>query len=247
MERNQESALTQFRNSVENLGSSTDTYADSTLMRFLIARSMDPNKAAKMFVQWQKWRASFVPSGFIADSEVPDELEARKIYLQGLSKNGHPVLLVKASKHFPSKDQPQFKKFVVHLLDKTIASSFRGREIGTEKLIGVLDLQKISYRNVDARGLITGFQFLQAYYPERLAKCYILNMPRFFVSVWKLVSRFLEKATLEKIVIVTNEDEKQEMIKEIGEEVLPEEYGGRAKLVPLQDVVLTDPIGRIIQ
>lgn len=42
-----------------------------------------------------------------------------------------------------------------------------------------------------------------------------------------------------QIVIVTNEDEKQEIIKEIGEEVLPEEYGGRAKLVPLQDVVLT--------
>lgn len=42
-----------------------------------------------------------------------------------------------------------------------------------------------------------------------------------------------------QIVIVSNEDEKQEMMKEIGEEVLPEEYGGRAKLVLLQDVVLT--------
>lgn len=28
-------------------------------------------------------------------------------------------------------------------------------------MIGVIDLQNISYRNVDARGLITGFQFLQ--------------------------------------------------------------------------------------
>lgn len=40
-------------------------------------------------------------------------------------------------------------------------SSFRGREIGNEKLIGILDLQHISYKNIDARGLITGFQFLQ--------------------------------------------------------------------------------------
>jgi len=148
-------------------------------------------------------------------------------------------MVVKASKHFPSKDQPQFKKFVAHLLDKTIASSFKGREIGNEKLIGVLDLQQLAYRNVDARGLITGFQFLQAYYPERLAKCFILNMPKFFVSVWRLVSRFLEKATLEKIVIVTNEDERKDFIKEIGEEALPEEYGGRAKLIALQDVVLS--------
>lgn len=42
-----------------------------------------------------------------------------------------------------------------------------------------------------------------------------------------------------QIVVVSNEDERKEIIKEIGEEILPEEYGGRAKLVPLQDAVLT--------
>ncbi|KAM3705482.1 hypothetical protein ACB098_03G082800 [Castanea mollissima] len=238
MEKNQEMALTQMRKSVEKLGSSTEGYGNPTLMRFLIARSMDQDKAAKMFVQWQNWRAAIVPNGVISESEIQDELEPRKIYLQGLSKDKYPVMIVKASKHFPSKDNVQFKKFVVHLLDKTIASSFKGREIGNEKLIGILDLQNIGYKNIDARGLITGFQFLQAYYPERLAKCFILHMPRFFVSVWRMVSRFLEKATLEKIVIVTNEDERQDFIKEVGEEVLPEEYGGRAKLVAIQDVVL---------
>ncbi|XP_048319021.1 uncharacterized protein LOC107429238 isoform X2 [Ziziphus jujuba] len=201
MEGNQEIALNQMRKSVQKLGSSTEKYGDPTLLRFLIARSMDPEKAGKMFVQWQKWRASLVPNGFIAESEVVDELASRKIYLQGLSKNGYPVMIVKASKHFPAKDQLQFKKFVVHLLDKTIASSFKGREIGNEKLLGILDLQHITYKNIDARGLITGFQFLQ-------------------------------------IVIVTNEDENRNFIQEVGEEILPEEYGGRAKLVAIQDVVL---------
>ncbi|KAI3818378.1 hypothetical protein L1987_12184 [Smallanthus sonchifolius] len=238
MDKNQELKLTQMKTCVQNLGSSTEKYGDPTLERFLIARSMDPNKAAKMFVSWQKWRASFVPSGFIPDSEVIDQLETEKIYLQGLSKDGHPVMVVKACKHFPAKDQPQFKKFVVHLLDKVIARGFKGKEIGNEKLIAVLDLDQIGYKNVDARGFITGFQFLQAYYPERLKKCYILNMPWFFVSVWKMISRFLEKATLEKIVIISNEEEKKQFIREVGEDVLPEEFGGHAKLVELQDVVL---------
>ncbi|KAF1001978.1 sec14 cytosolic factor-like isoform X2 [Apium graveolens] len=238
MDDKHELTLTQFRDSVEKLGSSTVNCEEPTLMRFLIARSMDPNKAAKMFVQWQKWRTSFVPSGFIPDSQVPDELEAQKVYLQGLSRDGSPVVLIKGNKHFPPKDIPQFKKFVVHMLDKSIASGFREKEIGNEKLMGIIDLQKMSYKNIDARGLITGFQILQSYYPERLGKCFIINMPWFFVSVWKLVSHFLDKATLEKIVVVSNEDEKKEIIEEIGEEVLPEEYGGRAKLVPLQDAVL---------
>ncbi|XP_016493988.1 phosphatidylinositol/phosphatidylcholine transfer protein SFH2 isoform X2 [Nicotiana tabacum] len=201
MDTNEEIGLTQMRKSVENLGSSTDGYGEQTLMRFLIARSMDPQKAAKMFSQWQKWRAEMVPIGYISDSEVADELEAKKIYLQGLSKNGHPVMIVKVNKHFSSKDQVQFKKFVVHLLDKTIASAFRGREIGNEKLIGILDLQNITYSNVDARGLITGFQFLQ-------------------------------------IRIVRSEEEREEFIREVGEDVLPEEYGGRAKIVLLQDVAV---------
>ncbi|KAJ7954349.1 CRAL-TRIO domain-containing protein [Quillaja saponaria] len=218
--KEEEFSLTQMRKSVEKLGYSTEMFGERTLMRFLIARSMNPEKAAKMFVEWKKWRAAMVPNGFISESEVPDELETRKIYLQGLSKDKCPVLIVKASKHFPSKDQLQFKKFVVHLLDKTIASI-------------------LHIRTLTARGLITGFQFLQAYYPERLARCYILNMPRFFVSVWRMVSYFLEKATLEKIVIVSNDDERREFIKEVGEETLPEEYGGRSKLVAIQDVVLT--------
>ncbi|XP_057466479.1 uncharacterized protein LOC130755917 [Actinidia eriantha] len=40
------------------------------------------------------------------------------------------------------------------------------------------------------------------------------------------------------IVIVSNEEEKREFTREIGEEALPGEYG-RAKLVAIQDVILT--------
>ncbi|XP_051144945.1 CRAL-TRIO domain-containing protein YKL091C-like [Andrographis paniculata] len=243
MDRNQELAVARMRDSVEKLGFSTEGYGDFTLMRFLIARSMDSDKAVKMFVQWRKWRADFVPLGYIPDAEVADELSAGKIFLQPPLRTGipHPLLIVKASKHFPSKDQLQFKKFVVHLLDKTIASAVRDKELGNEKLIGILDLDKICYSNIDARGLITGFQFLQAYYPERLYKLYLLHMPGFFVRVWRLISRFLEKATLEKVMIVTNEEERKEFVRSVGEEFLPEEYGGRAKLTLMQDVVLTPP------
>ncbi|KAL0446716.1 UNVERIFIED_CONTAM: hypothetical protein Slati_1799500 [Sesamum latifolium] len=306
MDQNQELAVAQLRESVQKLGGSTQRFGDLTLMRFLIARSMDIEKAAKMFVQWQKWRASFVPLNYIPESEIPDELSAEKIYLQGPSRKGFPVVLGKVNKHFPAKDQLQFKSknvFIFGLgctwdvffstvyicacglrklvfrqnitlvklivVSKDLAAelricgvyarqnrckvkislnsvvikfqicAFRGKEIGNEKLIGVLDLQQLSYKNIDPRGLITGFQFLQSYYPERLAKCYLLHMPGFFVRVWRFVSRFLEKATLEKIVIVTSEEETREFMREVGEDALPEEYGGKAKLMPIQDVVLT--------
>lgn len=42
-----------------------------------------------------------------------------------------------------------------------------------------------------------------------------------------------------QIVILSNEDERKEFIREVGEEILPEEYGGKAKLVAIQEVELT--------
>nr|GEY05528.1 hypothetical protein [Tanacetum cinerariifolium] len=84
-------------------------YGYPTLERFLINRSMDPKKAAKMFVEWQKWRSSFVPLGFIPDSEIPELLEQRKLFFSGFSKNGHPVVILSADKHYPAKDQDQYK------------------------------------------------------------------------------------------------------------------------------------------
>ncbi|KAJ9563874.1 hypothetical protein OSB04_009034 [Centaurea solstitialis] len=204
--------LNQMKEFVRMLDSSAEKYGDPTLERFLIARSMDPNKAAKMFVSWQKWRTSFVPLGFIPDSEVVQQLEPRKIFLQGLCNSGHPLMILSASKHYPAKDHHQFKKFVVHLLDKGIASGIRGTEIGNEKIVAIIDLQKLGYKNVDAHGFISGFQFLQ------------------------MISRFLEKATLNKIVIVNNEEQRKQFVIEVGKEALPEEFGGNAKLVALQDV-----------
>lgn len=178
------------------------------------------------------------PSGFIPDSEVKDELETRKMFLQGPTKSGQPLVVCKVSKHLTSKDQLPFKKFLVHVLDKSIASAIQGKEVGDEKVACLIDLQNITYKNLDARGTITGFQILQAYYPERLSKCYILHMPGIFVTLWRFVCRFLDKATKEKIVIVTDAEEQQRLEEEVGLDALPEEYGGRAKLTAFQDVLL---------
>ncbi|KAJ6760222.1 SEC14 CYTOSOLIC FACTOR-LIKE [Salix purpurea] len=237
MDKKGEIALAQMRKAVQNLGGSTERYGDPTLTRFLKARSMNPEKAAKMFVQWQTWRASFVPNGFIPESQIPDELASRKAYLQGLSKDGYPVLIFKGSRHFPCKYHLQCKRFVVYMLDKAVARAIIEHEIGNEKFIVLVDLRQLTYKNFDPRGLINAVQFMQAYYPERIAKMYMLFMPRFFRSVWNIVCLYLDKGMREKTEIVEkNEKARMEFVRKIGEEVLPRELGGRAQLVLLQDV-----------
>ncbi|XP_031491340.1 SEC14 cytosolic factor-like [Nymphaea colorata] len=238
MEKTQEVAVEQMRAAIEKLGSSAEGEADGKLMMFLVARSMDTEKAAEMYLQWKRWRAEIAPRGFVPDDEVVDELNARKSFLQGVNKAGHATVVILGRNHFASKDFLQFKKFVAYMMDKGLASCDGIVEEGKERVACVLDLQQLSMANLDVRGGIEGFQILQEYYPGRLTKFFIINVPFIFAAAWKIISRFLDKATAEKVQIVKTERQRKEMLKEMGEELLPAEYGGSAKLVPLQNVKL---------
>ncbi|CAN6479819.1 unnamed protein product [Victoria cruziana] len=230
--------MEQMKAAVEKLGSSTEGETEKSLMRFLVAKSMDPKKAARMFVQWKIWRAEIAPLGYIPDDEVLDELRARKVFLQGPNRHGFGVIIVLGRKHFAPKDFLQLKKFIVQILDKALLSCKDRAEEGKDKIVAVFDLQQVSTANIDVRSLTTGLQIQQDYYPDRLQKVFIVGMPLFFVGVWKFVSSLLNKATLDKVQIVKSKEERAAMLKEIGEETLPAEYGGRAKLVALQDAKL---------
>ncbi|KAI3902506.1 hypothetical protein MKW92_014576 [Papaver armeniacum] len=222
MDQKQEMAVNKMRELVETQGIPTQKCLDQTLLRFLKAKSMNPEKAAKMFVEREKWREEFVPLGFIPESEIADQLGDKKIYLQGLTKIGqHPFMVCISNRHFTSasKDPLQFKKFIVYLFDKAIASSFKeGKEIGNEKIIAAVDLKNFPYKSIDASGFTITFSLLKvSYYPGRLGKMYMLNA---------------------LIIFVSNEKDKDSFIKEIGEEILPEENGGQSKLIAVQDVII---------
>ena len=56
-----------------------------------------------MFLEFLKWRSSFVPNGSISVSEVPEELAQNKMFMQGLDKKGRPIRIVYGAKHFQNK------------------------------------------------------------------------------------------------------------------------------------------------
>lgn len=60
---------------------------------------MKVDKAAKMFVQHQSWRASYIPLGYVPDSECPRELASQKLFLQGRSKRGWAVVVIHVRNH----------------------------------------------------------------------------------------------------------------------------------------------------
>ncbi|KAK9117722.1 hypothetical protein Sjap_016669 [Stephania japonica] len=205
------------------------------LRRFLRARDLDIEKASAMFLNYMKWRREFVPKGFISESEVSRELAQDKVFMQGVDKKGRPIVLVLGRKHYPHPGKggiEEFKRFLVYVLDK-ISERI---PIGQEKFTGIGDVGGWGYSNCDIRGYLAALSTLQDYYPERLGKFYLVHVPYIFMAAWKMIYPFIDKNTREKIVFVENKKLKSTLLQDIDESQIPEIYGGKMPLVPIQDI-----------
>ncbi|KAL7152674.1 hypothetical protein ABFS83_04G114300 [Erythranthe nasuta] len=205
---------------------------DSTLRRFLRARDLDAEKASRMFIKYLTWRRSFVPKGSISQSEVTNQIGMNKMFMQGKDKRGCPVSIFFGGRHFPSNGgNEELKRFVVFVLDKLCSRI----PAGEEKFTFIADLQGYGYSNNAARGYITALSILQDYYPERLRKLLVIHAPYIFMAVWKIICPFIDKKTTKKVVFVENKRMHATLVEEIDENQLPEIYGGKLDLVPIQD------------
>lgn len=218
---------------LENQDPSSKELEDSTIRRFLRARDLDVQKASSMLLKYLKWRRTFVPNGYISASEVVNEIAQNKVFMQGKDKKGRPIIVVLGSRHFQNKlgGLDEFKRFVVFLLDKLCSSMPHG---GEEKFVVIGDLENWGYRNSDIRAYLGSLSILQDYYPERLGKTYLVNAPQIFMTAWKIVYPFIDVKTRSKIVFVEKKRLKTTLLEDIDESQLPEIYGGRLPLVPVQ-------------
>lgn len=222
-------------NLVEKQDSGCKDIDDSTLRRFLRARDLDVEKASAMFLKYLKWKQTFIPKGFVSASEVGNEIAQNKMFMQGTNKKGQPIAVVFGARHFMCKGgTDEFKRFLVFSLDKLCSSIAEGAEKFT--IIG--DLKGYGYRNSDVRSCLAALSILQDYYPERLGKVLIINAPSIFMTLWKIIYPFIDKNTRNKIVFVDNKRMKATLLEDIEECQLPEIYGGKLQLVPIQDCQL---------
>ncbi|KAL0441744.1 UNVERIFIED_CONTAM: hypothetical protein Sradi_0113300 [Sesamum radiatum] len=92
-----------MRATIETKDPSCKEIDDLTLRRFLRARDLDVEKASAMFLKYSEWRRTFVPKGYMSESEIRDEIAQKKMFMQGRDKQGRPIAVVFASRHFAAK------------------------------------------------------------------------------------------------------------------------------------------------
>ncbi|KAL3511508.1 hypothetical protein ACH5RR_030909 [Cinchona calisaya] len=203
---------------------------DFMIRRFLRARDLDIDKASTLFLKYLSWRKEFVPNGSISPSEIPNELAHDKLFMQGHDKLGRPVVVVYGGRHKP-KDLQEFKRFVTFSLDKICARMPSGQE----KFLCIGDLEGWGYASSDVRGYLAALSILQDCYPERLGKLFIVHVPYIFMTAWKVVYPFIDSRTKKKIIFVEDKKLRSTLLCDIDESQLPETYGGKLPLVPIQD------------
>ncbi|KAJ8759340.1 hypothetical protein K2173_006860 [Erythroxylum novogranatense] len=216
---------------VEAQDPSSKEVDDFMIRRFLRARELDIEKASKLFLKYLSWRRSFVPNGSISPSEIPNELAQNKLFMQGVDKQNRPIVIVFGARHKPYKGSlEEFKRFVVFTLDRICARLPPGQE----KFMAIADIEGWGYSNSDIRGYIAALSILQDCYPERLGKLFFVHVPYVFMTAWKVVYPFVDSKTKKKIIFVDNKKLTSTLLRDIDESQLPNVYGGKLPLVPIQ-------------
>nr|CAB3475303.1 unnamed protein product [Digitaria exilis] len=205
-----------------------------TLRRFLRARDHNVGKAAAMFLKFLQWRREAVPDGFVPEEKVRRELSHDKACMGGVDRSGRPILVGFPARHYSAnRDMEEFKSFVVYFFDKICARIPRGQE----KFLCIVDLKGWGYSNCDIRAYIASIEIMQNYYPERLGKALLINVPYIFMKAWKMIYPFIDNNTRDKFVFVDDKSLHETLRREIDESQLPEFLGGKMPLIPLKDYV----------
>jgi len=102
----------------------------------------------------------------------------------------------------------------------------------------IFDLQGL---NVSHRGILDFIQFdlewAQKLLPEVMKRTLVVNAPKIFASMWKVISKFLDPRTLEKISLSSSSESSARLLAVIDAENLPAIYGGNCSQCGLEGCI----------
>jgi hypothetical protein len=196
------------------------------LAAFLVARDLDLTKAMEMWKGWLEWRETNKPFQTTFD-QIKNEYYSGKVSILGRDKQGNIAITFKARRHHPKESSPQhILQFIFYLLEKV---EDRTINEGRFQIVFINDREGVSMGNVDtgflsmAKDLVVK---LQNYYPEKVARIYILYPNFLFKTMFAVIKPFLHAKTKDKIKVV---DEVHDMTKFFDPDSLSTASGGNLR------------------
>lgn len=218
--------------------------SDHMLVRFLIARQWDVDRAVAMLEGHYRWLAETNMETLLKDP-FPEEVHIKRYYPQayhGTDKLGRPLYIERPG----LIDMPRLlqvttcERILQYVYAQTelqirrrlpACSLMRGEVV--DKSLNIMDLEGLSFKIVThttARKVVKDVvSMLQNHYPECSGRMIIINAPRVFGIAWSFVKPQLDAKTVEKISIFGSDQREayvQCLLDLVDADQLPQMYGG---------------------
>lgn len=226
---------------------SPDRHTPSMLTRFLKARKNDPAKASQMVRAYEDWYIKEQVSQihtfvFSEEAQVSQyyvryyhktDTQGRPIYIEQL-KNLDVTKLFKITT--PERLVNKYVREYEKLLQYRFAACSKKQGTTVEQSTSIIDLKGVplSQFNQVRKVLASLSHIASDYYPETMARMFIINAPTLFTAIWQIIKQMLDENTVAKISVIGS-GYKEELLKIIPKENLQVCYGGECTL-PAGDV-----------
>lgn len=216
--------------------------ADSVALSFLslgaAARYLrgygDDRKAARNLLATFRYRRDIGVNNLGTDvstcGTVWSEMSKRSMFIGSITDGQVPpspvLILRKRGEAFDKADFEEYRQAFFYTLDVTAKladNGIVGEGIDSQKgqWVIVMDMRGYSSKNSPPIGVsMETMRIFQNHFPERAKKIVILDAPRAFGFLWRMISPFIDKVTRDKFLFVERDGNNDDKLKELlGEEV----------------------------
>ena len=201
---------------------------DGFNLAFVYATECNLEKSYKRMIDYFKWYKSFFPLNMQPEDKCVKVLNTGYLYVFGRDHQFRPLLIC----------QPYILQKCLNLYSDTDilnASIFICQYMANymvipgqvENWIMIVNMEGTSVLSLpdSVKKLMSN---LSDYFISRLFRCYILGLNAFLRIIYKIICAFVEKATVDKVVVLSDKDDPKKH-QDINPENIEERFGGTAE------------------
>lgn len=212
-------ALVKLRETLTPQEIASEQLDDDTLARFLLARNGNVDKAKALLEENRAWRKAKLP---IYKSSCLTEYNKGKVFVHGVDKEGHPLVIYRAKLQIPAeRNVDEMVNMAVWWAEKIVSQLPADKS----KVTILIDRVDAGMANSDMEFVRALASVFQNNYPERLCRAIVYPSGIVFYTIWNLVKWFLDPVTQDKVKPVLLLGGVQEFI---DDEYIPAYMGGKS-------------------
>ncbi|KAH9251902.1 hypothetical protein BASA81_010222 [Batrachochytrium salamandrivorans] len=172
------------------------------LRRYLTSHKWVLDSAKRGLHDTLLWREEYRPDAITAE-EVTSEAMAGNAYINGLDKEGRPILYIRKRGKLGN---PELNiRLIIHILENAI----RIMPEGVERVSMILDFTNYTRANSPPVSISrTMMRFIISHYPDRMGVAFFVNTPWVFGLLWNVIGHFLDPSTTANIHFVKHNHDK---------------------------------------